>query len=94
MIVDVGGEESHDKIQVDDDVIGEAIVPIVEERVIDSSCAEMSDATDVSEQSIIPTIDDTTGQTVEPSLVSKKADNVVGDDVLEGDSADMSLITW
>ncbi|GAA0171293.1 hypothetical protein LIER_25361 [Lithospermum erythrorhizon] len=67
---DVGGDESHDKIQEEEHVIGEAIAPIVEERVIDSSCGEMSNAGDVSE----------------------KVASIVGDDVPEGDSVDVSHV--
>ncbi|GAA0167475.1 hypothetical protein LIER_22401 [Lithospermum erythrorhizon] len=87
---DVGGEDSHDEFLAQENVIGEVIAPIVEEKVIDSSYAETSDTTDVLEPSIIPTVDDTTGKTVEPSLVLEKATNGAGDNVPEGDSVDVS----
>ncbi|GAA0142980.1 hypothetical protein LIER_03761 [Lithospermum erythrorhizon] len=58
---DVGGEKSHDEINVEENVIGEEVAPIVKERVIDSSCAEMSETSDVSKLSITPSVNASEG---------------------------------
>ncbi|GAA0167230.1 hypothetical protein LIER_22208 [Lithospermum erythrorhizon] len=88
----VRGEEPHDEIHAEDDVVGESIAPIVEKRIIDSSCAEMSDVADVSEPSVIPTISDTTGKTVEHSLMLEKSADVAADDAPERDNVDVTHV--
>ncbi|GAA0169825.1 hypothetical protein LIER_40837 [Lithospermum erythrorhizon] len=87
---DLGGEWSHDELGVEEKVIGEEVVPIVEERVIDSSVADMSEAADVSDPSVNPSVEDTTGKTIEPSVVCDRSTDKVGEHVLEGDGVDVS----
>ncbi|GAA0155342.1 hypothetical protein LIER_38066 [Lithospermum erythrorhizon] len=56
------------KIRFEENVIGEKVALIVEERVIDSSFAEMSGASGVLEPSVVPSVDDTMGKTGETLL--------------------------
>ncbi|GAA0140279.1 hypothetical protein LIER_01659 [Lithospermum erythrorhizon] len=84
---DVGGEKSHDEINIEEDIIGEEVAPIVEEIVIDSSVVEMSKAADVSD----PSVKDATSKTAEPSVVSNKSAEV-GEDVPKGDGVDVSQV--
>ncbi|GAA0164970.1 hypothetical protein LIER_40014 [Lithospermum erythrorhizon] len=89
---DVKVDESHDEIPTMQDVIGEATTPIVEERVTESSCAKVTCATEVSEPSVLPTIDNTTGKIVEPSFVSEKSADVASDDNLKWGNVDVSHV--
>ncbi|GAA0156931.1 hypothetical protein LIER_14307 [Lithospermum erythrorhizon] len=86
----VGADESHDEIPTMQDVIGEVTTPIVEENVIDSSCTQATGTVDVSEPSVIPAIDITSGKTAEPPLVSEKSTDVAGDDDPKGDNMNVS----
>ncbi|GAA0170326.1 hypothetical protein LIER_24615 [Lithospermum erythrorhizon] len=86
---DVGGEKSQDEINIEEDSIGEEVAPIVEERDIDSSVAETAKVADVSDPSVNPHVEDTTGKTVEPSDVSNKSTKV-GEDVPKADGVDVS----
>ncbi|GAA0147466.1 hypothetical protein LIER_07155 [Lithospermum erythrorhizon] len=67
---DVGGEKSHDEIKIDENVIGEEDTLIIEERVSDSSTAEVIDITDVLEPSVTTFDKDSKGKTAEPSIIS------------------------
>ncbi|GAA0184205.1 hypothetical protein LIER_31493 [Lithospermum erythrorhizon] len=87
---DVGGEEFQGEISVEEDVIGKVTTPIVEEKVIDSSVADVISTADMLEPFVIPSVVDTTSKTTDSSLVSKKAVNVDGDNVPEGDSVELS----
>ncbi|GAA0186985.1 hypothetical protein LIER_34273 [Lithospermum erythrorhizon] len=69
---DVGGEKSHDEINVKENVIGEEDTKIIEERVNDSSAAEVTDMADASEPSVTTSIKDSKGKTVEPSITSEE----------------------
>ncbi|GAA0161321.1 hypothetical protein LIER_17664 [Lithospermum erythrorhizon] len=84
---DVGGDGSHDEIQEDEDVVGESIVPIIDGRVGDSSCA---DAEDLSEHPTVPSVVDSMGKTLEPFDVSI-GDMGSGVDNLEGGSVNVSI---
>ncbi|GAA0179099.1 hypothetical protein LIER_29930 [Lithospermum erythrorhizon] len=79
------------KVRVEEDVLGEAAATIFEEEVNEFSCVEMSDATDMLDPPATPSIDDSTGKTVEPSVVSEKSVGDVGEDVPEGDGVDVCL---
>ncbi|GAA0175610.1 hypothetical protein LIER_28750 [Lithospermum erythrorhizon] len=87
---DPGGEKSYDEIGVKENVIREEAAPIVEERVIASSVAEMSEVVDVSGPSVRPSVEDTMSKTVELSILSDNYVVDVGMDVLEGDGVDVS----
>ncbi|GAA0184192.1 hypothetical protein LIER_31480 [Lithospermum erythrorhizon] len=89
---DVGGAESHGEISVEEDVIGKATTPIVEERFIDSSVTDVIGTADMSEPSIIPFVNDTTGKTVKSSLVSEKSVDVSGNVDPEVGNMDMSRV--
>ncbi|GAA0149747.1 hypothetical protein LIER_08850 [Lithospermum erythrorhizon] len=89
---DVGGEKSHDEIVVKEKVFGEEVAIIVEERVNDSSVAEMLEVADVSDPSVKPSIEDTTGMEV-PSTKGLGVDvNPSIEDMLEG--LKVSAPTW
>ncbi|GAA0162298.1 hypothetical protein LIER_18421 [Lithospermum erythrorhizon] len=51
----------------------------------------MPDVADVSKPSVVPTVDDITGKTFEPSLMLEKSD-IAGDGVPEGDNVDVSYV--
>ncbi|GAA0142648.1 hypothetical protein LIER_03495 [Lithospermum erythrorhizon] len=81
---DVGREKSHDEIRVKENVIGEEVAPIVEERVIDSSVAEMLEVVEVSDPSVKPSVEDTMGVEV-PSTGTMGVDvNLIVEDTLDG----------
>ncbi|GAA0180787.1 hypothetical protein LIER_30154 [Lithospermum erythrorhizon] len=63
----VGGDGSRDEIHAEEDDIGEAIAPIVGEKVRDSSCV---DAADLSEHPAAPSVTDSMGKTAEPPSMS------------------------
>ncbi|GAA0142954.1 hypothetical protein LIER_03744 [Lithospermum erythrorhizon] len=73
---DVGREKSHDEIGVEKNVIGDEVAPTVEERVIDSSVAEISEVVDVSDPSVKPLIDDTMGDGVDVPHVDNVTEDV------------------
>ncbi|GAA0172006.1 hypothetical protein LIER_25916 [Lithospermum erythrorhizon] len=83
-------EEFHDKIHAMEEVIGQATNPIVEERVFDFSCSEVTDVADVSKPSRIPTVDDGEGKTAEPSHIFEKVDNIAANVDPEGGNMDVS----
>ncbi|GAA0169772.1 hypothetical protein LIER_24180 [Lithospermum erythrorhizon] len=87
---DVEGENSYDEIEAEEKVFGEEVAPIVEERVNDFSIAEISEVADVLDQSVKPSVEDTIGKTVEPSVVLDKSAGDVGEDVPEEDGVDVS----
>ncbi|GAA0154790.1 hypothetical protein LIER_37967 [Lithospermum erythrorhizon] len=69
---DVGGERSHDEINIEENVIGEEDTPIIEERVGDSSATEVTDIVDVSEPSVTTSVKDIKGKTAKPSIISEE----------------------
>ncbi|GAA0151913.1 hypothetical protein LIER_10528 [Lithospermum erythrorhizon] len=87
----VSGEKSQGEINIEEDSIGEEVSPIIEERVIDSSVAETSKVADMSDPSVNPPVEDTTGKTTEPSAVSNKYAEVA-EDVPKTDGVDVSHV--
>ncbi|GAA0172305.1 hypothetical protein LIER_26156 [Lithospermum erythrorhizon] len=83
---DVGREKSHDEIKVEEDFIGEKVAPIVKERDIDSSCAEMSEST------VTPSVNASEGKTAGPPIIPEelvKVDVSSGADVRESCAEDI-----
>ncbi|GAA0142392.1 hypothetical protein LIER_03300 [Lithospermum erythrorhizon] len=68
---DIGGEKSHDEIIIEEDVIEEEDASIVEERVIDSSCALISETASMSEPSVMPSVNDSSDKVGEPFVISE-----------------------
>ncbi|GAA0140656.1 hypothetical protein LIER_01963 [Lithospermum erythrorhizon] len=50
----------------DENALGKEDIPIIEERVSDSSATEVTDIADVSEPSVTSSVKDSKGKTVEP----------------------------
>ncbi|GAA0186807.1 hypothetical protein LIER_34095 [Lithospermum erythrorhizon] len=76
----IDGAEIKGKRITNEDVIGEATAPIVEERVIDSLRGEATNVASMSDPSVMPSVDDSMDKTPEPSNISEKCiDGVVND---------------
>ncbi|GAA0140517.1 hypothetical protein LIER_01847 [Lithospermum erythrorhizon] len=82
---DVAREKSHDEIEAEENVIGQEVAPIVEEKVNDSSRGEMSNIVDMTYPPANLSVEDTTGNTVESHFVSEASTGDIGENVLEGD---------
>ncbi|GAA0172163.1 hypothetical protein LIER_26042 [Lithospermum erythrorhizon] len=65
--VDVGGDEPYTAIHIEGDDIGEAISPIIERRVGESSQAKATEVADLSEPTATLVVDDSMDKTTKPS---------------------------
>ncbi|GAA0141465.1 hypothetical protein LIER_02602 [Lithospermum erythrorhizon] len=72
----VGGDESNYEILIEKNVVKDAMDPIVEGGIEDSSCVEADNIADLLEHPTAPSVADSKGKTDEPSNISINVDNV------------------